>query len=78
MRYGMKVKNFIANNANLELKNVNSNGNNVVASNLSNTNYFFVKIVEIKLKNKHYMLFILKDVMNTKFLISFTSLINIE
>jgi hypothetical protein len=74
----MKVKNFIANNANLELKNVNSNGNNVVASNLSNTNYFFVKIVEIKLKNKHYMLFILKDVMNTKFLISFTSLINIE
>ena len=65
----MKVKNFIANNANLELKNVNSYGNNVVVSNLSNTSFFFVKIVEIKFKNKHYMLFLLKDVMNTKFII---------
>jgi hypothetical protein len=44
-------KNYIANNANMELTNVNSNGENVATSNQNNTNSFFWKIVKIELKN---------------------------
>jgi hypothetical protein len=46
----------------MELKNVNPNGDNVVASNININNFIFLKIVRIGLKNKHYMLFILKYV----------------
>jgi hypothetical protein len=35
----MRGKNKVANNANKELKNVNPNGDNVVANNLSNINF---------------------------------------
>jgi hypothetical protein len=66
----------------MELKNVNPNGGNVVASNLNNVNFLiFVKIVKIEFQNKHWMFFFLQDAMivqNTKFLIFLTSLINIE
>jgi hypothetical protein len=65
----------------MELKNVNPNGGNVVVSNMINVNFFFFEIVKIELKNKDHMLFFLKDtmiVLKTKFLISFTSQINIE
>jgi hypothetical protein len=65
----------------MELKNVNPNGGNVVVSNMINVNFFFFEIVKIELKNKDHMLFFLKDTMivqKTKFLISFTSQINIE
>jgi hypothetical protein len=41
----------------MELKNVNPNGDNAVASNLNNINFFGGRIVKIKFKNKHYMLF---------------------
>jgi multisubunit Na+/H+ antiporter MnhF subunit len=44
----------------MELKNVIPNGDNVVASNLTNTNFFlFMKIVKIEFKNRHYMLIFL-------------------
>jgi hypothetical protein len=43
----------------MELENVNPNGNNVVASNLINTNLFFLQIVKIEFKTKHHMLFFL-------------------
>jgi hypothetical protein len=62
----------------MELKNVNSN---VVASNLNNVIFYILKIVKIGIKNEHYMLFFLKDIMiakKIKFLILFTSPINIE
>jgi hypothetical protein len=39
-----KRKNKIANNANMELKNVNSNGNNIVASILNNFEFMFGKL----------------------------------
>jgi hypothetical protein len=45
----------------MELKNVNPNGNNSIASNLNYIN-FFLKIAKIELKNKHHMLFFLEDV----------------
>jgi hypothetical protein len=32
----------MSNNANMELKNVNPNGDNVVASNLNNPKFFFI------------------------------------
>jgi hypothetical protein len=47
----------------MELKNVNPNGDNVVAYNLINVYVFFWKIVKIELKNKHHVLFFLKNVM---------------
>jgi hypothetical protein len=65
----------------MELKNINPNGDDVVASNLNNMEFFFWKIVKIELKNKHHMLFFLQDVViarKTKFFILSTSLINIE
>jgi hypothetical protein len=66
----------------MKLKNVNPNGENVVASNLINMDFFFPwKIVKIELKNEDHMLFFLKDAMiaqETKFLILFISQINIE
>jgi hypothetical protein len=43
----IKGKNQIANNANVELKIVNPNGDNVVASNLNNVNLLLLKIVKI-------------------------------
>jgi hypothetical protein len=43
----------------MELKYVNPNGDNVVASNLNNTDFFFWKIVKIEPKIKHVMLLIL-------------------
>jgi hypothetical protein len=45
----------------MELKNFNPNNDNVVASNLSNIDFFLRKIVKIKLKNKYHMLFFLQD-----------------
>jgi hypothetical protein len=39
--YLIKKQNKIANNANMELKNANANGDNVVGSNQTNTNFFF-------------------------------------
>jgi hypothetical protein len=56
-------------------------GDNVVTSNLSEVNFFFLKIVEINFKNKHHMLlFFLKDVMiaQKRIFILFTLVINIE
>jgi hypothetical protein len=55
----------------MELKNVNPNGENVVASNLINIKFYFWKIVKI-----NHMLFFLKDAIiaqETKFLILFIS-----
>jgi hypothetical protein len=46
----------------LELKNANSNGDYVVASNPKNINFIILKIVIIELKNKNCMLFFLQDV----------------
>jgi hypothetical protein len=47
----------------MELENVNTNGNNVLPSNLNNTKLsLFLKIVKIELKNKHYMFSFPKDV----------------
>jgi hypothetical protein len=43
-------------NNNMEPKNVNPKGDNVVASNLNNANFIFLKIVKIELKIEHYML----------------------
>jgi hypothetical protein len=64
----------------MELKNVNPNGDNVVASNLINVKKKNSEIVKIEFKKKYHMLFFLKDVMvvhKTKFLILFTLQINI-
>jgi hypothetical protein len=47
----------------MELKNINLHGGNVIASNLNNINIYFLKIVKIKFKNKHHVLFFLQDVM---------------
>ena len=65
----------------MDLKNVIPNGNNVVASNKKISTFICLKIVKIKFKIEHYMLFLLKIVMiaeKTKFLRLFTSLINIK
>ena len=45
-RYAMKG-NKIANNTNIRLNNVNSNGQNVVANNLNHTNFFFWKMSKL-------------------------------
>jgi hypothetical protein len=37
-------KTKLLNNANMELKNVNPNGKNVVARNLNNINFLFAKL----------------------------------
>jgi hypothetical protein len=37
----IKGKKETTNNVNMELKNVNSNGDNAVVSNLNNVNFFF-------------------------------------
>jgi hypothetical protein len=47
----------------MELKNINFNDDNVVASNLNNIEEKLLKIVKIEFINKHHMLFLLKDVM---------------
>jgi hypothetical protein len=47
----------------MESKNVNPNGDNVVASNLININLFIFEIVKIELKNKDHTLLFLKDAM---------------
>jgi hypothetical protein len=44
MRYVIRKENYIANNTNMELKNVNPSGDNVVTSNLININFFFGKL----------------------------------
>jgi hypothetical protein len=65
----------------MELKNANPNGDNVVASNLINVNFFFLKILNIEFKNEHHMLFFSKkchDYPKNKIPISFTLQINIE
>jgi hypothetical protein len=66
----------------MESENVNPNGDNVVARKLINVNLFLtLKIVKIEFKKEDRMSFFLKDAMiakKTKFLISFTSQINIE
>ena len=46
----------------MEIKNVNPNGDNIIASNLNITGFIFLKIVRIGLKNKYHMLFVLKYV----------------
>jgi hypothetical protein len=40
----------IVNNASMQLKNVNPNGDNVVTSNLMNINIILLKIVKIEFK----------------------------
>jgi hypothetical protein len=40
----------------MELKNVNSNGDNVVVSNLINVNFLLLKIVKIEFKNEDHVL----------------------
>jgi hypothetical protein len=47
----------------MKLKNVYSNGGNVVASILNNVNLLILENCEIELKNKHHMSFFLRDVM---------------
>jgi hypothetical protein len=42
----IRRKNYIASNANVELKNVNPNGNNVVTSNLIDVNIFTLENCE--------------------------------
>jgi hypothetical protein len=65
----------------MELENVNPVGEtNVEANNLIKVN-IFLKILKIEFKNKHHMVFFLKDTMiapNFFFLILSTSEINIE
>jgi hypothetical protein len=78
----MKEKLKIAKNANLELKNVNPNGGDVVISYL-NRAIFILKgeIVKIEFENKHYMSFFLQDALiscKTNLLVFFTSLIKTE
>jgi hypothetical protein len=46
----------------MELKYVNLNGDNVVASNPNNIKPYFWKIVHIKLKTKKYIMFFVKHV----------------
>jgi hypothetical protein len=63
------------------LNNVNFNGENVVANNLSHSNFFFLKTIKIEFKNNHHMFFLLRDVIivrKIKLLIFFISLMNIE
>ena len=43
----------------MELKSVNTNGENVVASNINSNKFYSLKIVKTKLKNKHHMLIFL-------------------
>jgi hypothetical protein len=43
----------------MELKNINTNDDNVVASNLINIKSFFKKIMKIEFKDKYHMLFFL-------------------
>jgi hypothetical protein len=47
----------------MELKNVNPNGNNVVAKKIEHHQLFFWKIVKIEFKNELYMLCCLKNFM---------------
>jgi hypothetical protein len=47
------------NNANKELKNTNSYNENAIASDLNGV-IFFLKIINIELKNQHHMLFFVK------------------
>jgi hypothetical protein len=45
------------------LNNVNPNGKNVVANNLSHINFFFfLKKVKIDFKNNHHLLFFPRDI----------------
>ena len=44
------------------MKNINSNGKNIVANNLNHISFIFLKNMKIKLKNNHHVLFFLKDV----------------
>jgi hypothetical protein len=63
------------------LKNVKSNGENVVSSNLIKVIFLCLKIVKIEFQNKDHMLFFLKDAMiaqKAKFFIMFTLEINVE
>jgi hypothetical protein len=62
----------------MELKKVNSNGDNVVATNLNYVNFFHLKIAKIKLKNKPYIFIFKNNCPRNIFLILFTLLINIE
>jgi hypothetical protein len=65
----------------MKLKNVNPNGDNVVANNLINVHFFIFEIMKIGFKNKDHMLYCLKDAISapkTKFLMLFTSQIDIE
>jgi hypothetical protein len=64
----------------MELKNVNSNGNNVVISNLINVKFFFWKLWKLSSKTKIVCLK-KEDIMiapKPKFLILFTSQIDTE
>jgi hypothetical protein len=67
----------------MELKNVYPNGDNVVASNPNNANFFFfLETMKIEFKNKHHVLLayyhleVVVIVQKTKSLILFTPLIN--
>jgi hypothetical protein len=41
----------------MELENINSNGDNVVASNLNNVNFSFLETMKIELKKNMYNFF---------------------
>jgi hypothetical protein len=76
--YVIRRKNWIFNNANMELKNFNPNGDNIKTSNQL---LLLFKIVKIGFKNEEHMLFYYKNAMivwKTKCLILLTSQINIE
>jgi hypothetical protein len=47
----------------MELKNVNLDGHNIVASNANKVKFYCSKIEKIEFKNKHCMFIFLEDVM---------------
>jgi hypothetical protein len=53
----VKEKNQATNSANMELKNANPNGGNVVASNVIKVGFYFLEILKIEFRNRHLMLF---------------------
>jgi hypothetical protein len=77
----MKGIKLIANNAIMELKNINPNGNNVGASNLINVNFLFFENCENWVQKQTSQVIFSKrcyDCPKKEFLILFTSQINIE
>jgi hypothetical protein len=59
--YAIRGNNKNTNNDNMDLKNVNSNGDNIVISNLIKIDFFNLKIVKTDFKNEDYILFFPKN-----------------